>query len=88
MNKNEEKQIKRRNRVIELLKSHPGGMGVDEISREIAVSRVTLAKDLAVLIDRGDVVRRIFGSGKLHYHPDHAESIKGFSGERSDGKTD
>jgi len=78
MNKNEERQIKRKKRIVNLLKKHPEGLGIEEIAKEIGVSRVTLARDLDNLIWKElKIVRRTIGAVKLHYHKDHARNIKG-----------
>ena len=60
---------KRESLVLELLKRHPEGLSIDEISAHIGVSQLTGGRILDRMVLKGLIVRRKIGTAKLHYHP-------------------
>ena len=54
-----------RDKILKLLKKHPEGLMILDISKLIDVSRVTVSKYIYVLTLEGVVVQRRIGSAKL-----------------------
>ena len=54
-----------RDKIVDILKKHPEGLMILDISRLIGVSRVTVSKYIYVLTLEGVVVQRRIGSAKL-----------------------
>lgn len=53
--------------IVGLLKAHPEGLSVQEISEELEINRGTATKYLMVLEAVGNITRRKIGSATLHY---------------------
>ena len=54
-----------RDKIVDVLKKHPEGLMILDISRLIGVSRVTVSKYIYVLTLEGVVVQRRIGAAKL-----------------------
>lgn len=52
--------------VIDILKKNPRGLNISEISREIGINRMSVAKYLEVLTARGTIDVRTMGSARLY----------------------
>jgi hypothetical protein len=55
-----------KDKVVSILKLHPIGLSVSEISRQLATTRITAALALAELKGEGKVSIRMVGVAKLH----------------------
>jgi response regulator of citrate/malate metabolism len=54
--------------IVELLKKHPEGLSIHEISAELGVHRHTVAKYIYFLEGSGEVFVRKIGAVSLIYH--------------------
>jgi len=57
--------------ILSLLGAHVYGLTIEDVSKLLAISRITTAKYLAVLEALGKVSVREVGKAKLHYLPKH-----------------
>ena len=63
--------VNRDKKIIKLLSNHPEGLTIEEISKNIKMTRQTITKDLERLVATKKIKRREVGRAKLHYHPKH-----------------
>jgi PAS domain S-box-containing protein len=54
-------------RIKEALKTKPRGMNINEISKEIGINRLTIAKYMEMLVLTGQVDMKKFGPSKVYY---------------------
>ena len=61
------KDIEIKEKLVEVLKVHPEGLTIEELSTEIGAHRQTITKYMLELKGGGIIVRRRLGSATLHY---------------------
>lgn len=62
--------------IIEILRKHPEGLTVHDLSEMIGAHRQTITKYIIVLEDGGIIYRRRVGSATLHYITNHYKNSK------------
>ena len=60
--------IKKKNKILDLLKSHKEGLTVAQISRELKIHRNTVTVYVRELIGEKEVIERDVGKAKLLYY--------------------